>query len=334
MRVFVTGAAGFIGFHLCRSLLEADHEVTGYDAITPYYDARLKWARLALLGAHEQFDFVHAALEDEVVLAEALQRSRAEIVVHLAAQAGVRHGLEAPAAYVSSNLIGTFNLLEGVSRHKPKHFLLASTSSVYGGNLDMPFAERDGTDYPASLYAATKRAGEAMSHAYAHLHAIPTTCFRFFTVYGTWGRPDMALYRFVAAIEAGQPIELFGEGRMSRDATYVGDLVEAISRLMTCIPKQGAPVGPMDSLSPIAPWRVVNIASGQPVALLDFVAEVEAAVGRPAVRRLLPMQPGEVAATAADPSLLEALIGVVPTSRPENYVREFVAWYRDWRNPS
>ena len=325
MRVLVTGAAGFIGFHLSRRLLADGHEVDGYDGMTPYYDVRLKEARWAELGRFPRFRGQVAMLEDAAAL-NAFAEPRPDIVVHLAAQAGVRYSLENPRAYVDANLVGTFNVLElarGV-----RHLLLASTSSVYGANAAMPFRETDRTDHPLTLYAATKKAGEDMAHAYAHLWKTPTTAFRFFTVYGPWGRPDMALFKFVAATLRGEPIDVYGEGRMQRDFTYVDDLVEAVRRLIDLPPVEGAPVGLLDSLSPAAPYRVVNIGGGRPVGLLAFIDAVEGALGRKIERRLLPMQKGDVPATSAAPDLLRALTGYVPETDVETGVRAFVAWYR------
>ena len=333
MKVLVTGSAGFVGFHLCKRLLGDGHQVLGLDGMTPYYDVALKRGRLARLEALEGFSFLELMLEDKPALDAAVASFMPELAVHLAAQAGVRYSLEHPDSYVSSNLVGTANLLEVLRAQPPRHLLFASTSSVYGGNPAMPFGEADRTDFPVSLYAATKKAGEAMTHAYAHLFAIPTTCFRFFTVYGPWGRPDMALFRFVDAIDRDEPIDIYGEGRMRRDFTYVDDLVEAIIRLTDAVPRAGRPVqaaGVVDSLSPVAPWRVVNIAGGQPVELMDFVRTVEAATGRTAKKRMLPMQPGDVAQTHADPRLLEALVGYVPATPLATGVGAFVDWYRDY----
>jgi len=333
MRVLVTGSAGFIGFHVARRLLADGHDVLGLDGFTPYYDVALKRARHAALAALPRFTPCEAMLEDEAAVAAAIAGCRPEIVIHLAAQAGVRHSLEDPLAYASANVAGTITLLEALRARPPRHLLFASSSSVYGGNPKMPFAETDRTDFPASPYGATKKAGEALTHAYAHLYGVPTTGFRFFTVYGPWGRPDMALFRFVTAIDAGTPIDVYGEGRLERDFTYIDDLVEAIVRLIDVPPRQGAPVavsGGADSLSPIAPWRVVNIAAGRPVSLLPFIDTVERALGRAAVRRLLPAQPGDVVATWADPALLRALTGYVPETPIETGVAAFVAWHRAW----
>lgn len=331
MKIFVTGTAGFIGFHLARRLLADGHQVVGFDGLTPYYDVSLKRERHAILKRSNAFSAIEAMLEDKAALDEAVASFAPDIIVHLAAQAGVRYSLEHPEAYIGSNVVGTFNLLEAARAHPPRHLLIASTSSIYGGNDRMPFEEADRTDFPVSLYAATKKACEAMSHAYAGLHKLPTTCFRFFTVYGPWGRPDMALFKFVSAIERGQPIEVYGEGRMQRDFTYIDDLVEAIARLMDAIPEAGRPVtaeGIADSLSPVAPWRSVNIGAGQPAGLMEFIATIEDVLGRQAEKILLPMQPGDVEQTFADARLLEALTGYRPTTGIDKGVRAFVEWYR------
>ncbi|KQT49354.1 UDP-glucuronate 5-epimerase [Devosia sp. Leaf420] len=331
MKILVTGAAGFIGFHLSQRLLAGGHQVLGYDGMTKYYDVSLKEARLAILQRSNAFSFVEAMLEDKSSLDESTARFDPEVIIHLAAQAGVRYSLEAPEAYISANVVGTFNILELAKKLKPKHLLIASTSSVYGGNEKMPFEEADRTDFPVSLYAATKKACEAMSHSYAHLFKIPTTCFRFFTVYGPWGRPDMALYKFVDAIEQGRPIDVYGMGQMQRDSTAVTDLVEGITRLIDAVPQEGNPITTTkDSLSPVAPWRVVNIAGGRPTALLDFISAIENVLGRPALKNMLPMQQGDVVSTSADPSLLQALTGFVPNTSIEKCVQDFVEWYRTY----
>jgi len=331
MRVFITGSAGFIGFHLARRLLDSGHLVAGYDGMTPYYDVSLKRKRHAILARSNGFRAHEALLEDKDALTRAVADCEPDVIVHLAAQAGVRYSLEHPETYASANLTGTFNLLEAAREAKPAHLLVASTSSVYGGNQKMPFRETDAADHPLTLYAATKKAGEAMSHSYAHLWELPTTCFRFFTVYGPWGRPDMALFKFVSAVERGAPIDVYGEGRMRRDFTYIDDLVEAIVRLIPVTPRKGEPVaveGAVDSLSPVAPWRVVNIGGGQPVGLLPFIETIERCVGKPAIRNMLPMQKGDVVETFADASLLRTLTGYVPETTVEDGVRAFVEWYR------
>jgi len=334
MRALITGSAGFIGFHLARRLLDDGHSVVGFDAMTDYYDRQLKEDRHAILARSNAFTPIVARLEDESALRQAGDVAEPDVIVHLAAQAGVRYSIENPRAYVDSNLIGSFNLLELAKNLKPKHFLLASTSSVYGGNKKMPFSETDRADFPMTLYAASKKAMEAMSHAHAHLWDLPTTCFRFFTVYGPWGRPDMALFKFVTAIEKDQPIDIYGEGAMKRDFTYVADLVEAVTRLIGKPPVKGEPVtaaGIEDTLSPVAPWRCVNIAGGTPVGLLEFVEAIETAIGHPAKCNMLSMQPGDVRETFADHRLLEALIGYRPATPVAEGLKAFVEWYRGYR---
>lgn len=334
MRVFVTGSAGFIGFQLSRRLLRDGHDVMGYDGVTPYYDVALKRRRLDLLTEFDRFTAVEAMLEDKVVLGDAMTGFSPQVIVHLAAQAGVRYSLENPEVYISSNLVGTFNVLEAAREISPRHLLYASTSSVYGGNRSMPFAESHRTDFPVSLYAATKKSGEALSHSYSHLFGIPTTCFRFFTVYGPWGRPDMALFKFVENILQRKPIEVYGEGNMRRDFTYIDDLIQGITLLIDRPPEKGKPIegaGFNDSLSSVAPWRVVNIAGGQPVGLMEFIETIEERLGQEAEKLLLPMQRGDVRETFADSGLLKALTGFEPSTSTEYGVREFVDWYQEYR---
>jgi len=329
MRYLVTGSAGFIGYHLCRRLLDDGHEVWGYDGFTSYYDIALKEARNAQLTRRNGFHAARAMLEDADALARVWHESRPEVVVHLAAQAGVRYSLENPRSYVESNLVGTFNILELLRAFPVRHFLFASTSSVYGANTRMPFRETDHTVHPLTIYAASKAAGELMAHSYSHLWNIPTTAFRFFTVYGPWGRPDMALFKFTRAIIAGEPIDVYNGGDMRRDFTFVGDLVEAAVRLAAHPPERDAAVSNADTLSPAAPYRAVNIGGGSPVALGDFIAAIEAAVGRKAIRRDLPMQPGDVPATFAAADLLRDITGYVPDTPLAVGVRAFVDWYRE-----
>jgi UDP-glucuronate 4-epimerase len=320
----VTGSAGFIGFHLCRRLLAEGWQVTGLDAMTPYYDVTLKERRHAMLLQHPGFRAVIGRVEEPGLVAGLIEG--ADVVVHLAAQAGVRYSIEAPRSYVEANLIGTYEVLEAARAARPGHLMIASTSSVYGSNTEMPYAEDHRTDHPMSFYAATKKAGEAMAHSYAHLYGLPCTLFRFFTVYGPWGRPDMALFKFTRAILAGEPIEIYNHGDMRRDFTYVDDLVEGIVRLIACPPDLAGP-----GASPVAPWRVVNIGNGAPVGLMDFVAAVEAATGRVADKRFLPMQAGDVPATWADASLIETVTGApLPRTDIREGVARFVAWYREY----
>lgn len=331
MRYLITGSAGFIGFHLAKRLLNDGHFVTGFDGMTPYYDVSLKKRRHEILERFGGFRPVIGMLEDRDALARAADLAEPEIIIHLAAQAGVRYSLENPGAYIDSNIIGSWNLLELAKGVQPKHLLLASTSSVYGANSKIPFAEADHTDEPLTIYAATKKSMEVMAHSYAHLFKVPTTAFRFFTVYGPWGRPDMALFKFVEAIINGQPIEIFGEGLMSRDFTYVDDLIESVVRLCKIAPSEENRVSNVeveDTLSTQAPFRVVNIGGGQPVELLRFVETIEAALGKAAIRRMLPMQQGDVPRTFASVDLLRSLTDFVPATEVEEGVASFVDWYR------
>jgi UDP-glucuronate 4-epimerase len=329
MRILVTGSAGFIGFHLARRLLDQGHEVIGVDGLTPYYDVGLKHARHDILKRHPAFTEAVLMLEEGDRFVELCAHHRPDAIIHLAAQAGVRYSIENPRAYVDANLVGTFNVMEGARLSAVQHLMLASTSSVYGGNTQMPFGETDRADMPLTLYAASKKATELMTHAYSHLWTIPTTAFRFFTVYGPWGRPDMALFKFVAAMLEGRPIDVYNHGEMLRDFTYVDDLVRAVDLLLHRAPVMGEPVEG-DSLSTVAPWRVVNIGAGSPYRLLDFITEIEKAVGRPAIRNYMEMQPGDVSATFADGSLLERLTGYRPDTPPHVGVPAFVDWYRDY----
>ncbi|PRY23015.1 UDP-glucuronate 4-epimerase [Aliiruegeria haliotis] len=328
----VTGSAGFIGFHLSRRLLAEGFRVVGFDAVTDYYDVSLKHRRLDVLNSSDAFVDMRGRLEEPGLLTRVLETETPEIVVHLAAQAGVRYSIDAPRSYVDSNLLGTFELLEAARKTTPKHLLLASTSSVYGANEQMPYAETDKADTQMSFYAATKKANEAMAHSYSHLYDIPTTMFRFFTVYGPWGRPDMALFKFVKAILEDQPIDIYNHGRMKRDFTYVDDLIEAIVRLTTAVPPKPdarSTASEKDSLSPVAPWRVVNIGLSQPAELMKFVSAIEVALGRTAKKNFLDMQPGDVPATWADTGLLTELVGDLPATPLDEGVAAFVKWYTE-----
>lgn len=327
MRFLVTGTAGFIGFHLALRLLRDEHQVVGIDNFSAYYDPQLKEDRNAILETYAAFSVERLSLEDASGLDAIWKHYQPEIVVHLAAQAGVRYSIEYPEAYISSNIVGTFNVLEAARRHKPKHLLAASTSSAYGANLEMPFRETDKAVHPVTLYAATKSATELMAHSYAHLFGLPTTFFRFFTVYGPWGRPDMALFKFAKAMLKEEPIEIYGQGRMSRDFTYIDDLVEAIVRLVQTVPNETPPVQG-DTLSPVAPFRLVNIGGGKPSRLMDYVGELEAALGKPAIKTFLPMQDGDVPNTTASPELLQRLTGYKPETPISVGVPAFVEWFR------
>lgn len=332
-KIFVTGTAGFIGFHLAKLLLAEGYEVAGFDGMTDYYDVNLKRRRHQVLMQNQHFRAVEAMLEDRTRVDDAIDDFKPDVIVHLAAQAGVRYSLENPHAYISANVAGTFNVMDAARRNQVAHLLMASTSSVYGANDEMPFQETEKADTPLTIYAATKKATESMAHAHAHLWNVPTTMFRFFTVYGPWGRPDMALYKFVDAMLDGRPIDLYNNGDMYRDFTYVEDLVRAIRLLIDAAPERpasAADIEPGDSLSPVAPFRIVNIGNNDKVRLLDFVAAIEETLGMDAKRNLMPMQMGDVPATWADASLLERLTGYRPQTDFRDGVRQFVAWYRDY----
>lgn len=333
MRVYISGAAGFIGYHLARLLLDEDMTVHGMDGMTDYYDVSLKRGRLAGLMQHANFSFAEFMLEDAARLAADIAGFRPDAVVHLAAQAGVRYSLEAPRSYLSANIEGTFNIMEAARDANIGHLLLASTSSVFGANTEMPYRETDKCDTQVSLYAATKKATESLSHSWAHLWGLPTTCFRFFTVYGPWGRPDMAPFKFTKAILAGDTIDVYGHGNMFRDFTYVTDLVRAIRLLIDVPPVRPASpedIAEGDSLSPVAAWRVVNIGNGEKVALEDFIAAIEAATGKRAKKHYMEMQKGDVPATWADNALLRRLTGYRPETGIVKGMAATVDWYRDY----
>ncbi|MBB6056879.1 NAD-dependent epimerase [Tolumonas osonensis] len=332
MHYLVTGAAGFIGFHVAERLLAAGHQVTGLDNLNDYYDVNLKLSRLALLRAHSAFHFVKGELADRTMMADLFANGQFRRVIHLGAQAGVRYSLENPHAYADANLVGHLNILEGCRQHKIEHLLYASSSSVYGLNRKTPFSTDDSVDHPVSLYAATKKANELMSHSYAHLYGVPCTGLRFFTVYGPWGRPDMALFKFTKAILAGQPIDVYNFGEMKRDFTFIDDIAEAIIRLADVIPQPDAD-WTVETGSPAessAPYRVYNIGNSQPVELKTFIHELETALGIPAQMNLLPLQPGDVLETSADTSALEAVIGFKPQTPLAQGLARFVDWYKSF----
>jgi len=318
MRFLVTGTAGFIGFHLAQRLLADGHAVLGVDGFTPYYDPNLKRRRHQELARFPAFVAREAMIENAGVLTSLVAEANADMVFHLAAQAGVRYSAENPRAYIEANIVGTFNLLEALRQRPPRHLLIASTSSVYGAGRQQPFEETQHTDHPVSLYAATKKATETIAFSYAHLNGLPITVMRLFTVYGPWGRPDMALFKFTRNIIAGEPIDVYGAGKQTRDFTFVGDVVEAMVRLAAHPPED----------SPR--YRVVNVGGGRPVGLDDFIAIIEDVLGRKALRRDLPMQPGDVPATWASTTLLEKITGFRPIVTLSEGVRAFVAWYREY----
>lgn len=332
MKVLVTGAAGFIGMHLSQRLLGRGDEVVGVDNLNDYYDPQLKRDRLARLTPSAGFRFEQIDIADREAMPRLFERERFDVAVNLAAQAGVRYSLVNPHAYIDANIVGFTNVLEGCRHHGVKHLVYASSSSVYGGNEQMPFSEHQGVDHPISLYAATKKANELMAHTYSHLYGLPTTGLRFFTVYGPWGRPDMALFLFTKAIIEGRPIELFNEGRMQRDFTYVDDIVEGVLRVIDrpATPDAGFDAKHPDPARSRAPFRVFNIGNQGPVELMQFVAAIEKAIGKTAQKQMRPMQPGDVPATFADVSELTGWTGFKPGTPIEAGVARFVEWYRSY----
>jgi UDP-glucuronate 4-epimerase len=337
MSVLVTGAAGFIGYHLSTRLLERGTAVVGFDNVNPYYDPSLKRARIARLQAIAErtstsFELIEANLEDSFAVEEAFETHKPSQVVNLAAQAGVRYSIENPATYIQSNLVGFGHILEGCRQHGIQHLVYASSSSVYGGNTKLPFSEQQGVDHPVSLYAASKKANELMAHTYSHLYGLPATGLRFFTVYGPWGRPDMALFLFTKAMLARESIQVFNNGQMVRDFTYIDDIIESLMRLLE---KPAAPDPTFDSASPNsstswAPHRVFNIGNSNPTPLMEYIEAVENALGIKAIKEFLPMQPGDVPATAADTSALESWVSFKPNTPVREGVARFVAWYREF----
>jgi UDP-glucuronate 4-epimerase len=332
-RVLITGSAGFIGFHLAQLLLAEGFQVHGYDGMSDYYDVNLKRRRHQMLLEHPGFQATEGLLEDSEKLWSVAEAFQPEVIVHLAAQAGVRYSLENPRAYIDTNIVGTFNVMEAARKLPVSHLLMASTSSVYGANEQMPFTEVDKADTPLTIYAATKKANESMGHSYAHLWNLPVTMFRFFTVYGPWGRPDMAYFKFVEAILARKPIDIYNHGEMYRDFTYVADLVRGIRLLIEVAPVRPAGSDEImegDSISLVAPFRIVNIGNSDKVRLLDFIDAIEDELGIKAIRNYMPMQPGDVSATWADASLVQRLTGYRPQTDIRDGIAQFVAWFRDY----
>ena len=329
MKVLVTGAAGFIGMHCIERLLARGDSVIGIDNLNDYYDVTLKESRLSRIADHPAFHFHRVAIEDKDAMAGIFADEKPDRVIHLAAQAGVRYSLENPHAYIDANLQGFINILEGCRHNDVTHLAYASSSSVYGGNEQMPFSEHHSVDHPVSLYAATKKANELMAHTYSHLYGLPTTGLRFFTVYGPWGRPDMALFLFTDAIRQGKPIDVFNQGAMVRDFTFIDDIVEGVIRVLdkTATPNQDFdPLNP-DPGSSTAPFRVFNIGNGNPTPLVDYIGALESALGITAEKNLMPMQPGDVPATSADTSELKDWVGFAPNNDVRDGVKRFVDWY-------
>ena len=330
MKFLVTGAAGFIGFYVCRRLLELGHAVVGIDNLNDYYAVQLKQDRLAQLLPHADFTFLPLDIADRAGMAELFHTHSFQRVIHLAAQAGVRYSIENPLVYGESNLMGMLHVLEGCRSQQVEHLVYASSSSVYGMNPVMPFSVQDRVDHPVSLYAATKKANELMAHSYSHLYQIPTTGLRFFTVYGPWGRPDMAMFLFADAIANHKPIKVFNQGKMQRDFTYIDDIVEGVVRVQDCIPKANPNWDPSIASESKAPYKVFNIGNNQPVELMQFIQHIEAAMGKDAIKEFLPMQAGDVPATYADIDDLSQAVGFKPATPVATGVQRFVDWYQDY----
>lgn len=328
----ITGSAGFIGFFLSQHLLENNWRVIGIDNLNDYYDPKLKLQRQKILLRNENFSTINNDIQQKGVIRNILKDNRVDVIVHLAAQAGVRYSIENPREYLESNVVGTFEILEGVREFKVEHLLIASTSSAYGANTEMPFQENTKADHQISFYAATKKATENMAHSYSHIYNIPITMFRFFTVYGPWGRPDMALFKFTKAIYEEKELDVFNSGDMERDFTYIDDIASSIKKLIAVPPQKNSDLHKYenDSLSPVAPWRVVNIGNSRVERLGDFISQIEKCVGKKAKLNLLPMQQGDVKSTWADCSLLNNLTGYKPATTIEKGVKEFVDWYKEY----
>ena len=336
MRILVTGAAGFIGFHLCKELIDSKYEVLGIDNLNTYYETKLKYDRLnkinLLKNSNTNWQFHNATLEDENILKELFNTYKPEVVINLAAQAGVRYSLENPSQYIKSNILGFGNVLECCKDNNIKHLIYASSSSVYGGNKNLPFSETNGVNHPVSIYAATKRSNELMAHTYSHLYNLPTTGLRFFTVYGPWGRPDMAYYIFTESIVKGIPIKIFNDGKMNRDFTYIDDVVYAITKLINKVPSEDCNYN-FSSQNPSnswAPFKIFNIGNSTPVKLMTFIKEIESALDKKAVKIFMPIQPGDIEGTEANTDSLYKWIGFTPKTELKEGIKKFVNWYRDY----
>ena len=332
MKIFITGTAGFIGFSLARTLLENNHSVYGYDGITSYYDVQLKNNRNKILKKYKKFSFTKGMLENRNLLNKTIIKFRPEVIIHLAAQAGVRYSIDEPRTYLSSNIIGTHNIIELAHKIKVKHLMIASSSSVYGANKKTPYSENDSVKLQMSIYASTKLATESIAHSYSHIWKIPTTVLRFFTVYGPWGRPDMALFKFTKLILEGKKIDIFNKGNLYRDFTYIDDIVHGVSSLIKKIPKykKNPSLNRIDSLSLVAPFRIINIGNSKKIKLLDFIKTIENSLGKNALKNYMPMQKGDVFMTLANINLLKKITGFTPKTNYKEGVRNFIEWYLDY----
>ena len=329
MKIFITGTAGFIGFSLARTLLENNHNVCGYDGITHYYDVKLKKNRNKILKKYKKFSFIKGMLENNDLLKKTIVNFRPEIIIHLAAQAGVRYSIDNPRAYLSSNIMGTYNIIELARKVKVKHLMIASSSSVYGANKKTPYSENDSVKLQMSIYASTKLATESMAHSYSNVWRIPTTVLRFFTVYGPWGRPDMALFKFTKSILEGKKIDIYNKGNLYRDFTYIDDIVSGVLSLIKKIPKykKDYSLNKIDSLSSVAPYRIINIGNSKKIKLLAFIKAIENSLGKKAIHNYMPMQKGDVFMTLANTKLLKKMTGVIPKTNYKEGVRKFIKWY-------
>ncbi|MDA7714814.1 NAD-dependent epimerase/dehydratase family protein [Candidatus Pelagibacter sp.] len=332
MKIFITGTAGFIGFNLAKSLLENNHTVCGYDGITNYYDVKLKNSRNKILKNFKKYSFTKGMLENKDLLKKTLVKFKPEIIIHLAAQAGVRYSIDKPRTYLSSNIIGSYNVIELAHKVKVKHLMIASSSSIYGANKKTPYNENDSVRLQMSIYASTKLATESIAHSYSNVWRIPTTSLRFFTVYGPWGRPDMALFKFTKSILEGKKIDIYNKGNLYRDFTYIDDVVDAISSLIKKTPKykKDLSLNKIDTLSSVAPFRTVNIGNSKKIKLLDFIKAIEANLGKKALRNYMPMQKGDVFMTLANTKLLKKITGIRPKTNYKEGVRKFIKWYLDY----
>ena len=332
MKIFITGTAGFIGFSLAKSLLEKNHTVYGYDGITNYYDVKLKNSRNKILKKYKKYSFTKGMLENKSLLNNTIVKFKPEIIIHLAAQAGVRYSIDKPRTYLSSNIMGTYNVIELAHKVKVKHLMIASSSSVYGANKKTPYSENDSVKLQMSIYASTKLATESIAHSYSNVWGIPTTVLRFFTVYGPWGRPDMALFKFTKSILKGKKIDIYNKGKLYRDFTYIDDIVTGVSSLIKKIPiyNKNSNLNKLDSLSSVAPFRIINIGNSKKIKLLDFIKAIEVSLDKKALRNYMPMQKGDVFMTLANTKLLKKITGITPKTNYKEGVKKFVKWYLDY----